>query len=90
MADDDSRISRFLGALGKPFKRKQSPTPTMPLWTSGIQEPVMAQGSEEDTTLKSVFIKNVTTVEKNINTKLRFVKFVKVQCVTPTMMKSPM
>lgn len=44
MADDDSRISRFLGALGKPFKRKQSPTPTMPLWTSGIQEPVMAQG----------------------------------------------
>ncbi len=44
MADDDSRISRFLSALGKPFKRKQSPTPTMPLWTSGIQEPVMAQG----------------------------------------------
>ena len=44
MADDDSRISRFLSTLGKPFKRKQSPTPTMPLWTSGIQEPVMAQG----------------------------------------------
>ena len=44
MADDDSRISRFLGALGKPFKRKQSPTPTMPLWTSGIQEPVNGAG----------------------------------------------
>jgi hypothetical protein len=44
MADDESRISRFLSALGKPFKRRQSPTPTMPLWTSGVQEPVMAQG----------------------------------------------
>ena len=44
MADDDSRISRFLTTLGKPFKRKETPTPTMPLWTSGIQEPVMAQG----------------------------------------------
>ncbi len=44
MADDDSRISRFLSTLSKPFKRKSSPTPTMPLWTSGIQEPVMAQG----------------------------------------------
>ena len=44
MADDNSRISRFITTLGKPFKRKESPTPTMPLWTSGIQEPVMAQG----------------------------------------------
>ena len=44
MADDESRISRFLSTLSKPFKRKSSPTPTMPLWTSGIQEPVMAQG----------------------------------------------
>ncbi len=44
MAEEQGRISRFLSALGTPFRRKESPTPTMPLWTSGIQEPVMAQG----------------------------------------------
>ena len=44
MAEEGNKISRFLSALGKPFKRKETPTPTMPLWTSGIQEPVMAQG----------------------------------------------
>ena len=44
MAEEQGRISRFISALGKPFKRNNTPTPTMPLWTSGIQEPVMAQG----------------------------------------------
>ena len=45
MADEESgRISRFLSALRNPFKRRQTPTPTMPLWSSGIQEPIMAQG----------------------------------------------
>tara|TARA_R100001443_G_scaffold9746_2_gene19373 strand:- start:13640 stop:15439 length:1800 start_codon:yes stop_codon:yes gene_type:complete len=42
--DEEGRISRFLSALSKPFKRRQTPTPTMPLWSSGIQEPIMAQG----------------------------------------------
>ena len=42
--EEEGRISRFLSALSKPFKRRQTPTPTMPLWSSGIQEPIMAQG----------------------------------------------
>jgi len=44
MAEDDSRISRFLTNLSKPFRRRSTPEPTMPLYTTGIQEPVMAQG----------------------------------------------
>ena len=44
MAEEQGRISRFLSAIGSPFRRRESPTPTMPLWSSGIQEPVMAQG----------------------------------------------
>ena len=44
MADEQGRISRFISTLAKPFKRRQTPTPSMPLWSSGIQEPVMAQG----------------------------------------------
>ncbi len=42
--EEEGRISRFLSALRNPFKRRQTPTPTMPLWSSGIQEPIMAQG----------------------------------------------
>ena len=66
MADDEGRMSRFLGALAKPFKRRQTPVPTMPLWTSGIQEPVMAQGitipalyavSQENLILRTVISK---------------------------------
>ena len=44
MADSESRISRFLSTLAKPFKRRETPAPQMPLWTSGIQEPVLSQG----------------------------------------------
>ena len=44
MAESESRISRFLSTLAKPFKRRETPAPQMPLWTSGIQEPVLSQG----------------------------------------------
>ena len=44
MADDESRVSRFLSALGRPFRRRTTPQPQMPLYTTGIQEPVLAQG----------------------------------------------
>ena len=47
MAEDDageSRISRFLSALASPFRRRTTPQPQMPLYTTGIQEPVLAQG----------------------------------------------
>ena len=44
MADDESRVSRFLSALGSPFRRRTTPQPQMPLYTTGIQEPVLAQG----------------------------------------------
>ena len=66
MGEEDSRVKRFISALGKPFKRRQTPTPTMPLWSSGIQEPVMAQGitipalyavSQENLILRTVISK---------------------------------
>lgn len=44
MADDESRVSRFLSALSSPFRRRTTPQPQMPLYTTGIQEPVLAQG----------------------------------------------
>ncbi len=37
-------IGRFLSALTKPFRRKTTPEPMMPLWKAGIQEPVLVQG----------------------------------------------
>ena len=42
--EGESRIGRFLSTLAKPFKRRETPAPQMPLWTSGIQEPVLSQG----------------------------------------------
>jgi len=45
MAEEtDGRLTRFLSALAGPFKRRTTPQPQMPLWTSGIQEPVLVQG----------------------------------------------
>ena len=47
MAGEEERrgpIGRFLSALGKPFRRKTTPEPMMPLWKAGIQEPVLVQG----------------------------------------------
>ena len=45
MADDDKGIiGRFLSGLTKPFRRRVTPEPMMPLWKTGIQEPVLVQG----------------------------------------------
>ena len=68
MAEEEGRISRFLSALGGPFKRKESPTPTMPLWTSGIQEPVMAQGI----TIPALYaVSNESLILRTVLAKLR-------------------
>ena len=40
---EEGPIRRFLDTLN-PFKRRTTPQPQMPLHTTGIQEPVMAQG----------------------------------------------
>ena len=45
MAEENQGIvSRFLSALSSPFRRRTTPQPQMPLYTTGIQEPVLAQG----------------------------------------------
>ena len=68
MAEEQGRISRFLSALGTPFRRKESPTPTMPLWTSGIQEPVMAQGI----TIPALYaVSNESLILRTVLAKLR-------------------
>lgn len=69
MAEEESgRINRFLSALGRPFRRRESPTPTMPLWTSGIQEPVMAQGI----TIPALFaVSNESLILRTVLSKIR-------------------
>ena len=42
--ESESRIGRFLSNLASPFRRRTTPEPQMPLYTTGIQEPVLAQG----------------------------------------------
>ena len=65
---EESRINRFLSTLSRPFRRKDTPTPTMPLWTSGIQEPVMAQGI----TIPALFaVSNESLILRTILAKLR-------------------
>ena len=44
MAEEKSRVGRFLSALASPFRRRSTPSPQMPLWSTGIQEPVLVQG----------------------------------------------
>ena len=44
MAEEKGPVSRFLSALASPFRRRTTPQPQMPLYTTGIQEPVLAQG----------------------------------------------
>ena len=46
MADDTERgpIGRFIDAIRSPFRVRSTPQPQMPLYTTGIQEPVLAQG----------------------------------------------
>ena len=42
--DEQGVVGRFLSTLSKPFRRQTTPEPIMPLWKSGIQEPVLVQG----------------------------------------------
>ena len=41
---EKGRIGRFLESVANPFRRRTTPEPQMPLWTTGIQEPVLVQG----------------------------------------------
>ena len=44
MAKEKGFVRRAIGALTSPFRRASTPEPTMPLYSSGIQEPVILQG----------------------------------------------
>jgi len=44
MAEEKGLVGRFLSRLTKPFNRRTTPEPMMPLWKTGIQEPVLVQG----------------------------------------------
>lgn len=44
MVEEQGRVSRFLNSLATPFRRRSTPAPQMPLWTTGIQEPTLVQG----------------------------------------------
>ena len=44
MAEEKGLVGRFLSRLTKPFSRRTTPEPMMPLWKTGIQEPVLVQG----------------------------------------------
>ena len=46
MADEQEVgiLGRFVRNLASPFRRRTTPEPQMPLYTTGIQEPVLAQG----------------------------------------------
>tara|TARA_Y100001938_G_scaffold150044_1_gene239374 strand:- start:1764 stop:3530 length:1767 start_codon:yes stop_codon:yes gene_type:complete len=41
---EKGRIGRLLDSISSPFRRRKTPEPQMPLWTTGIQEPVLVQG----------------------------------------------
>jgi phage portal protein BeeE len=44
MAKKKGRVGRLLESIGNPFRRRRTPEPQMPLWTTGIQEPTLVQG----------------------------------------------
>ena len=44
MAEQKSRVGRILESITNPFRKRRTPEPQMPLWTTGIQEPVLVQG----------------------------------------------
>jgi len=44
MAERKGRVGRLLESITNPFRRRSTPEPQMPLWTTGIQEPVLVQG----------------------------------------------
>ena len=68
MADDESRVSRFINALSSPFRRRTTPQPQMPLYTTGIQEPVLAQGI----TLPALYaVSNENLILRTVQSKLR-------------------
>jgi hypothetical protein len=41
---EKGRVGKLLESIGSPFRRRTTPEPQMPLWTTGIQEPVLVQG----------------------------------------------
>ena len=44
MVEEKGLVGRFLSSLSRPFRRRSTPEPIMPLWKAGIQEPVLVQG----------------------------------------------
>jgi len=71
MAEKKGRVARLLESIGNPFRRRRTPEPQMPLWTTGIQEPVLVQGitipalyavSNENLILRTV----LTTLQQEI------------------------
>lgn len=44
MTDEKRRIDRLFSALGVDMERHETPTPQMPLFTTGVQEPPLLQG----------------------------------------------
>ena len=69
MAEEEREgvVSRFLSALASPFRRRTTPQPQMPLYTTGIQEPVLAQGI----TLPALYaVSNENLILRTVITKL--------------------
>tara|TARA_R100000234_G_scaffold118797_1_gene100047 strand:+ start:3438 stop:5204 length:1767 start_codon:yes stop_codon:yes gene_type:complete len=44
MVEKKGRVGRLLDSITNPFRKRRTPEPQMPLWTTGIQEPVLVQG----------------------------------------------
>jgi len=65
--ENQSIVSRFLSTLSSPFRRRTTPQPQMPLYTTGIQEPVLAQGI----TLPALYaVSNENLILRTVITKL--------------------
>jgi len=65
--ENQSIVSRFLSTLASPFRRRTTPQPQMPLYTTGIQEPVLAQGI----TLPALYaVSNENLILRTVITKL--------------------
>jgi len=71
MAEEKGRVRTALSNLSDRFRRRTTPEPQMPLWTTGIQEPVIAQGitipalysvASENVILRTV----ITTLQQEI------------------------
>ena len=69
MAEEErGPVSRFLSALASPFRRRTTPQPQMPLYTTGIQEPVLAQGI----TLPALYaVSQENLILRTVQSKLR-------------------